>query len=231
MAKARLCDHFDEQCRAIVGKLFSDVQHFPKGKVFLRENDDVSTVYLICSGWGARFNQMVDGGRQITELLLPGDLFPVETSMADTRNGDRIVALSDCHVSKCSPAALSEAAQNYAKLARTLWWMSQRDIAILRTWIAVNGQYKARARLAHLFCELTHRLEQVGIGTQHGYDLPLTQQELGEITGMTSVHANRTLKRMKHEGLIGLPRGRIDILHRQRLADIANFDSDYLRPA
>lgn len=229
VAKARLCDSFDDRCQEIVEQLFVRRLQFSRHQTFLHEGDEISTIYLMCHGWAARVIDLADGHRQITELFLPGDLFPVHATMSKGTSGDSIVALGDCQISTCSPEKLSQAAVQNSDMARTLWWLSKRDVSILRMWIAVNSQYQAHQRLAHLACEVIYRLRQVGLDADQ-MEFPLTQEEIGEIIGATSVHVNRSIKRLRNDALLDFPNGRIDIPNLERLEDTAHFDSAYLFP-
>ena len=73
------------------------------------------------------------------------------------------------------------------------------------------------------------RLKVAGLGEQTGYQLPMTQEQLGDATGLTSVHVNRTLKLLEADGLIERisPRS-IIIGDWKKLADVGDFDSNYL---
>ena len=83
-------------------------------------------------------------------------------------------------------------------------------------------------RLAHFLCETYCRMKAVGLGQDGEYELPLTQQDLGEATGLTSVHVNRVVRRLREEGLAIVARGRVQILDVTRLARLGEFEADYL---
>jgi CRP-like cAMP-binding protein len=90
------------------------------------------------------------------------------------------------------------------------------------------GRRDARERLAHLFCEFARRLEVAGMGSVSGYELPMTQDQLADATGLTAVHVNRTLKAMETEGLIQRQRRFVFIPDWERLRDVAGFNELYL---
>ena len=104
-----------------------------------------------------------------------------------------------------------------------------RVARIFREWIANVGRRDARTRIAHVLCEFALRLKLSGLGEQTGYQLPMTQEQLGDVTGLTSVHVNRTLKSLEADGLIERisPRA-ITIGDWKKLADAGDFDSNYL---
>jgi CRP-like cAMP-binding protein len=106
--------------------------------------------------------------------------------------------------------------------------MTNMDAAIQREWTLSLGRRTAIARMAQLFCELLTRLEVTGLASNNAYDFPLTQVELSECLGLTSVHVNRTLQELRRMNLIEVRDRRVEILERDRLAQIAEFDPTYL---
>ena len=108
------------------------------------------------------------------------------------------------------------------------WLMTNIDAAIHREWVLSLGRRSALSRMAHLFCELRVRLGVVGMADEMGYDLPLTQTDLAECLGLTSVHVNRTLKELRERGLVEFRGGRVTILDLEGLERVAEFDPAYL---
>ena len=228
--KARHSSCFNAGCEKIIADLFDRRTNVKRGVHFINEGAHPSANFLLCSGWAARYSILENGRRQVVELMLPGDLFPVY-STCDNRATDAIVALSDCVAATCPPPALHAALLDNPALARTFWWLTQRDKAILRAWISNLGQRDSYTRTAHLVCEMGARLEQAGIIHDGQFELPMTQEELSEAIGITSVHVNRVLRQMQREGLLEMRRMRARILDRKGLERAASFDEAYLYPA
>jgi CRP-like cAMP-binding protein len=115
------------------------------------------------------------------------------------------------------------------EIGRAMWLDTLVDGSIFREWIANVGRRDARTRLAHLLCEFGMRLQHAGLGEETSYTLPMTQEQLGDATGLTSVHVNRTIKSLEAEGLIERvsPRS-ITIGDWKKLAGVGDFDSGYL---
>jgi CRP-like cAMP-binding protein len=110
-----------------------------------------------------------------------------------------------------------------------MWIDTLVDAAIFREWIMNVGRRDARTRLAHLFCEFSLRLKLAGLGHHSDYELPMTQEQLGDATGLTPVHVNRTIKTMERDGLIQRSSARsIQIGDWRKLAKVGEFDSTYL---
>jgi hypothetical protein len=115
-----------------------------------------------------------------------------------------------------------------SSLTRALWWSTMTDSAVLREWLVNHGLRDSRERLAHIFCELLVRHRIVGGSTDNIVPFPLTQEELSEATGMTPVHANRTLQQLRADGLIELNNKRLTVLDFKRLSEVAQYDASYL---
>jgi CRP-like cAMP-binding protein len=92
-----------------------------------------------------------------------------------------------------------------------LWRTTLIDAAIYREWIVNVGSRDAHSRIAHLICELYLRLKAVGLTSGHSFEAPITQSEIGEATGLSTVHVNRSIQKLRSEGLITLQRARCTI--------------------
>jgi CRP-like cAMP-binding protein len=102
------------------------------------------------------------------------------------------------------------------------------DASIFREWVVNVGRRDSRARVAHLLCEFSLRLEAAGLARNHRYELPMTQEQLADAVGLTAVHVNRVLKQLGEDGLITRDRRTITIEDWQRLRDVGDFNERYL---
>ena len=114
-------------------------------------------------------------------------------------------------------------------VGRALWTDSLVDGSIFREWIANVGRRDAYTRIAHVLCEFGLRLQHAGLGQENAYDLPMTQEQLADATGLTPVHVNRVIRKLEAEGLISRTSPRsVAIGDWKRLAQAGDFDSGYL---
>ncbi|MEE4201935.1 Crp/Fnr family transcriptional regulator [Erythrobacter sp.] len=123
---------------------------------------------------------------------------------------------------------LAEIMRDEPHLARLFWFSTLLDAAMHREWVMKLEQLTAPRRLAHIFAEIWRRLEMVGLGDAGGFDTPLTQSDLAEMSGSTTIHANRAIKELRERGIAEMTRGRIDIPDRDALEAFAKFEPDYL---
>jgi CRP-like cAMP-binding protein len=127
-----------------------------------------------------------------------------------------------------SHEAMRDLTYQFPRLAAVLWRDTLVDAGIFREWMACMGQRSAYDHLAHLFCELYLKQEAVGLAGEHRCPLPMTQADLGDATGMSNVHVNRTLQEMRGDGLIILRNKTLVIKAWNELIRAAEFDDTYL---
>ena len=193
----------------------------------IREGDTLNEAILMVEGFACRYKMLPDGRRQVLAYLLPGDVADPNLSILNEMDHS-IGTLSPCKVAHVSRDALASLQALHPNIARALRWAGLVDEAITREWLANIGRRSADKRIAHLLCELLVRLQAVDLATDRGYDLPITQDELADTTGLSVVHVNRVLQGLRREGLIGPQNRRLEILDVARLVSFASFNPNYL---
>ncbi|MGN6270144.1 MAG: Crp/Fnr family transcriptional regulator [Sphingomonas sp.] len=193
----------------------------------VREGDAPRNVKLIIDGWAIRYKMLPDGRRQIVSFLLPGDLCDLNIFLLDEMDYS-IGALTPVTYAEMPHDLLATLCDDHPSLGRALRLESLVVAAIQREWTLSLGQRTARERIAHLFCEIFDRLEAVDLTENHRCEMPLTQTDLGEATGMTAVHVNRTLQELRREGLIALDNRILTTPDRQALVAVGMFNPNYL---
>ena len=123
---------------------------------------------------------------------------------------------------------LREIMDHEPHLAHVLWFSTLLDAAIHREWIMKLEQLQAPQRIAHIVCEIWHRLDMVGRARPDGFDTPLRQSDLGEMIGASAVHTNRALMELKQAGLMSFAHNRVQFGNRTALEAYATFDTGYL---
>jgi CRP-like cAMP-binding protein len=111
---------------------------------------------------------------------------------------------------------------------QAFWRQTLIDAAIFREWMTNIGRREAYNRMAHLFCEWIVRLRAVGLAQDHACDMPMTQAELADAMGISTVHVNRGLKELRGDGLISLKGSRLTVLDWEQLKQVGDFDPTYL---
>ena len=193
----------------------------------IREGDVATHSCLLRSGFAYRQKQTGDGKRQICSLHLAGDMVDLQNSLL--RIADHSVqALTDVAVALIPREAVLDLAFGYRAVGEALWYDTLVDASIFREWTTSIGQRSAEARLAHLFCEFGIRLEAAGLGSATRFDLPMTQEQLADSTGLTPVHVNRMMRGLREAGVISTSRRELTIVDWDGLAQAGDFDRMYL---
>jgi CRP-like cAMP-binding protein len=225
-AKLGTVTDLPEEDRQAILDLCSNVRDVSRHSDIIREGARTENVHLMIEGWAARYKVLPGGARQITAFLLPGDFCDLHVTVLGKMDHG-IVALTDARVAYV-PHAVMDALTSRVDLVRAMWWSTLVDEAILREWIVSIGRRDSYQAVAHIFCELDTRLRRVGMVQEGRFKLPITQETLADALGLTPVHINRVLKRLRSEGLIELGKGSLTILDAEGLSIRAGFDPSYL---
>ena len=193
----------------------------------IREGERPEHLNLILSGWACRYKVLEDGRRQVIAFFLPGDL--CDPNVFVLREMDHSIgAITGVTLSEISRDGFEELMLAHPRVQQALWWESLVNAATQREWAVNLGQRDATERIAHLFCELFLRLHSAGLGHDDTVEMPLTQVELGDATGLSAVHVNRTLQDLRRSGLIVLKGRSLSIPDFDALKEAALFNANYL---
>ena len=193
----------------------------------ISEGDTPRSIFVILDGWACHYRSLENGRRQIVDFAIPGDLCDLNLFVLD-RMDHSIGAVTRLKVAEVGREVFRRVVTNFPNITTALWWVELVSKSIHREWIVNVGQRSARQRIAHLFCEMYLRLESVGLTEGFSCDFPLTQNEIAETTGLTSVHVNRSVQELRREGLIEFERRRLTIPDMLALQGAGLFNPDYL---
>lgn len=227
LKKLRIRDEISGEEEAAIRSMVGEVREYRADQVIIRRGQDLKESVLLLDGWIARTKDLSDGGRQISELQFSGDFTDIH-GFTLKKLDHNIATITPCRVALVPHEKLRATLDRFPHLARIYWLMTNIDAAIHREWTVSLGRRSAFGRMAHLFCEIRERLDVVGLADNDSYDFPLTQQELGECLGLTSVHVNRTLQELRRRGLIEVENRHARILDLPGLVSAGDFDPYYL---
>jgi CRP-like cAMP-binding protein len=193
----------------------------------VRQGERLHHSTLLLDGFVSRYKLLTEGSRQILSLQIPGDFVDLHSFLLKTMDHG-ICTLSRCKLVSVPHETLRKTTEHSPRLTRALWWDVAVDGAIFREWMVGIGSRDSQQRIAHLFCELLHRLGAIGRADKQGFALPLTQSDLGEAMGITPVHVNRVLRDLRKANVVQFSKQRVEILDLKRLSQMADFDAGYL---
>ncbi|WP_267397110.1 Crp/Fnr family transcriptional regulator [Sphingomonas sp. GC_Shp_1] len=193
-----------------------------RGAVLLREHDKLADMFIVRRGVLMSFVLLPDGSRQILRFLFPGDLIGV-SSLVYRTSTESIAALSEAVVAPFDRALIGTLIAEHPRLTGVLMALHEMERVILTDRLAALGRTSAKVRVASLLIEIRNRqrIDDRNIGAS--FALGLTQEEIGDATGLTSVHVNRMLRQLEEEGMISRAGGRFTITNEPALIRAANY--------
>ena len=225
--KLETFDVLNERDRLALEQVISQVVTVPAHATVVRANTRLTDCKLLLEGYVCRCKDLASGQRQIVGLHIAGDFVDLHSFLLKNLDHD-IVTLTPVRMASVPHAALERVTESNPRLTRTLWHSTLRDASVHREWILSIGQRSGIGRIAHLICEMYVRCRAAGLTDGASFPFPLTQIELGEACGMTSVHTNRMLQQLRREEAVAMSMKKVRILDWNRLAEIAEFDPSYL---
>jgi CRP-like cAMP-binding protein len=216
-----------EEEKEVLQRITARTNVYEPREEIVPEGSTPSHSSLILSGFAIRQNHLPDGRRQITAVHVAGDFADLHSFLLK-RMDDGVAALTTCRIASVAHKDLREVTQNFPYLTRALWLMTLIDGAVHRAWMTSLGRMDARERLAHFLCELRDRLESVGLVKDDSYELPVTQAELSDAFGLSTVHVNRVLQELRSDGLITSSGRILTINDRESLRRVGQYNPDYL---
>jgi CRP-like cAMP-binding protein len=211
---------------ALVGAAGKIIQ-FAAGADLVSEGDHPENSLLLVDGFSSRYNLLEDGRRQITAIHVPGDFVDLHGFVLKEMDHS-VGALSGCTILTFPHRDLKTISEQHPHLTRLLWLMTMIDAGIQREWMIGMGRRSSPAQLAHLLCELFLRLDVAGRVKDGAFVFPITQTELADALGMSTVHVNRVLQELRSEGLVTWQGQSVHIPVLEQLAERAGFNDNYL---
>lgn len=204
------------------------IKELGRSQFIVCERELATHANVLLSGFAIRSKAVASGKRQIVGIHMKGEVVDLQNSMLKVADHS-VQMLTAGKVAMISREDVIRLSLDRPRVGHAMWIDTLVDASIFREWITNVGRRNARTRIAHLLCEFSLRLKSAGLGEETRYDLPMTQEQLADATGLTPVHVNRSLKALESEGLILRPNPRvIAIGDWRKLAREGNFDSNYL---
>jgi CRP-like cAMP-binding protein len=198
-----------------------------KAKDIIVEGYEYKALHVVEQGIAIRYKLLDNGKRQIVNVVLPGDIigFPAcfyEHAVFSVSAVDRM-SLSHVPLDAFTALCLQR-----ANIATALVWFAAREASIYAEHIIGAGRREPLPRLAHFLLELLTRLQAVGLATETTFVMPLSQEGIGDVVGLSGPHVNRMMAELKGNGLIAVDGHEITVLDRAGLQELGEFRPAYL---
>lgn len=212
--------------KSALARLEDAERQYKRGTVVRRENDRAQEMFIVRSGWMFSYVLLDDGSRQILRLHFPGDLIGT-SGAAFVEATDSLVALTDVKLCPFDKTALRILYQEHPRLAALLSMIAEAERVALTDRLASLGRTSARARVGALLLDTANRLRVMNKELGDNFVFPLTQEEIGDATGLTSVHVNRMMRALVEDGLIIRSNSHLRIVDEPRLTRLASYINRY----
>jgi len=193
----------------------------------VREGAQPRQCSVLMDGYAFRQKVTGDGSRQIMAVCIPGDAVDLQNMFLTTAD-HAVQMLTKGTVADLKREDMQQLVLNRPAVGAAIIQMTLIEASILREWVVNVGRRAARERVAHLLCEFAVRLENRGLASGDGFELPMTQEQLADATGLTPVHINRVLKSLESDGLITRKRRFIQFDDWRALQNEGDFSRQYL---
>lgn len=203
------------------------VRSFAENTDIVRQGDRPGECALLLDGFACRYKVLGEGQRQIMSFHIPGDIPDLQSLHLPVMDHS-LMALTPTKLAFIPHLALNDLTRTYPEITVAFWRDTLIDASVFREWLAGVGRRTAHQRIAHLICEVYVRMRSVGLAEKGGFPLPVTQAELGDSLGLSTVHVNRVLQDLRRDGLIS-SKGRFVVIQDwEQLKAAGDFEAGYL---
>lgn len=212
---------------AVLERLHQRRRTFVFGRDLVHQGQSEQAAYILVSGWVSSYKLQADGSRQIVDFQIPGDFLGLRSVLLHTSD-HTIEPIGKIQAAEVFASDLLDAFAQTPRLATAIFWAASRDEAMVVEHLVGLGRRDADERLVHFLLELGARLALVGMGDKTGYACPLTQYHLADALGLSAVHVNRVLRKLREDGLVTFQDGRVTFDNYDGLVALSDFDPAYL---
>ena len=227
VAKLNQSIQLDEADLAALSRLFSDMVVAKKAKDIIVEGFEYKVLHVVGSGYAIRYKLLHNGKRQIMNVIMPGDIIGFPACFYEHAVFS-VTAISEMNLHRVPLDDFADLCLARARIATALLWFAAREAAIYAEHIADAGRRAPIERLAHFILEMLTRLRAIGAASADSFVMPLSQEGIGDVIGLSGPHVNRMLAELKREGLITMTGSEVKILDRAALQILGEFRPKYL---
>jgi CRP/FNR family transcriptional regulator, anaerobic regulatory protein len=193
-----------------------------RGTAVFDEGDRPRDLFVVQKGWLHSCVLLGNGSRQIMRFHFAGDIIGI-SSLAFGASAETVTAVTDCTLCPFERDRLARLFESHPRLAALIFNLTIADRMALADRLASIGRTSARARVAYLLCEFIAQIRLTEGRDASDFVLPLTQEEIGDATGLTAVHVNRMMRGLVEDGIIERSGAHVRLTDEARLRDEAGY--------
>lgn len=202
----------------------------PPNNFLVREGEVATDCCILLKGYACRHKTTKSGGRQIVSFHMPGDILDLQHLLL-SRADHNLQTITPANLAWVPAADIKRLARERPAVGEALWRDTLIEASIFREWVLNVGRRDAKARIAHMLCEFAARREAAGLGSPERFELPMTQDQIADATGITPIHVSRMMRDLGADGVIVRNKREVEITDWARMCEIADFDPTYLHAA
>lgn len=231
--KSCIIRHFSHYCslteeeKQLLDSLEQSPTDIKAGALLWEAGASADEFCTIKSGWAYSFRHLENGDRQILEVFLPGDIIGLR-EFAFSQRLDSVRMITDGVVCHFPHRRMLDIFRQSLTLTSVLFAISSRQQALLTERLVNIARRTAKQKMAHFLHEMYLRLRQTNRDIGGQFRLPLSQEQLADILGLSPVHVSRTFSVLNEEGLVFRDRHHVTIPNLDALATEGEFDDCYL---
>lgn len=216
---------FSEKQVNFVSKFKVGELNVDRGAQILVEGAHSPHLFTVLRGWAFRYKTLPDGRRQVLNYSLPGDLLGLQNSL-DHEMQHSAEALSSITLCVFEKERIDEIFQHHPRLAFDITWLAAREERMLDEHLLSVGRRTALERASYLLAFLTRRAIDTRQLSTENLILPLTQAHVADTLGLSTVHTNKTLRKLADSNLIKWRDGGCEIRDLDGLKELAVWESE-----
>lgn len=201
-----------------------------RGTDIVAQGEKDECAFLVRDGWALRHRHLPDGRRQVLHFLVPGDWAGL-TALMFPESDHSVTTITDVVLSSLTVSELSTLFLRHPRLGMAIYWTAAQEEAVIAEHLVNVGRRSAYERLGNLLLELLFRLQVVNRADHRAFEFPVNQVALADALGLSHVHVNRTLQRMRKDGLVSITDHKVVILDQVGLERAIDFEGTYLHMA
>jgi CRP-like cAMP-binding protein len=199
-----------------------------KKRDIMVEGYECRELYIVECGFAVAYKLLRTGKRQILNVVLPGEIIGLPGSFFD-RSAYSVMSLTDMKLQVFKLKTLVDLCDRRPNLALSVLWLGAAQLAIYAEHISDIGRRTPLERVAHFLLEMRARLMAVGCATEKTFEMPLSQELIGDLLGLSAPHVNRMLQQLRSEHLITMSGHSITIEDVDQLQFLGQFQHSILK--
>jgi CRP-like cAMP-binding protein len=207
---------------AFINEMKRDHLVYPPGAEIIAAGADQAELYTLYAGWAIRCKTLPDGRRQILNIILPGDLIGLQGAMFEAA-AYSVEALTEVHLCLLPRRKVWSLFENMPELAFDVSWLGSREESIVDENLTSAGQRTAAERIAALIIQLYKRLNMLGLVANGAMPFPLTQQHIADTLGLSLVHTNKSLAKLRKLGMFSQSNGTLLLSNPKALESLSQY--------